>query len=172
MSDLNPDPPARAPYTPHPDAPEYHDEQKIVCPYCLYEDHEPGEYRSLERDGDETEFECPECDQVSNVSMRLTREYLAEPIDPEVPRKPFEVTATLEGEQVTLSCGPKTTGTHLLIPALIKFKLDPFFQGNDCPSNFYLENASGSPLRMVTSLVSQGVRAGHHLIIKRKSSPP
>lgn len=167
-------PPAdpRVPYAVHPEAPEY-PEDHIICPYCLYEDHEPGEHSALRHDGDSTEFECPECDQVSVVSLQVTCEYLTEPIDPEVPRKPFSVMVALEGTAVATKIDPSSTGSSLIVATLVRLQRDPFnIQSKDFIGGFMLEDAAGGALKNFQLLVSQGVRPNHQLFIKRKPVTP
>lgn len=163
--------PEQGPYIAHPDAPDYPNEHCIVCPYCLYEDHEPGEHSGLRHDGDTTHFECPECDQVSRVTLSVTYEYLAEPIDPEIPRKPFLVNVTCEGEaSVKEYVYPESIAINLFIQTWTSLGRDPF-----ASSGIYqleLIGDDGKPLKKGTSLVNQGVRPDHQLLIRRKVPVP
>ncbi len=162
------DAPVREPYAVHPDACDYPDD-KITCPYCLYEEREDlCECTSLRHDGDSTEFECPECDQVSKVTLHVTCEYSTEPIDPEVPRKAFEVMVSLEGgAAVSHTIYPGSAGINLVITALARAELD-----SNHFHDFVIEDQHGQVFRSTRSLVAQGVRPGHQLFIKRKASTP
>lgn len=172
MTDPAAPPATRVPYAVHPDAPEYPDDY-IVCPYCLYEDHEPGEHSALRHDGDSTEFECPECDQVSIVSLQVTCEYLAEPIDPEAPRKSFSVIVAFEGTARATKIDPSLSGDSLIVATLVRLQRDPIhIQSKDFIGGFMLEDAAGNALKAFQPLVSQGVRPNHQLFIKRKPVTP
>ncbi len=156
----------------HPDAPIHPDEHCIVCPYCLYEDDEPGEYSSLEHDGDTMFFECPECGQTSKVTVSITREYLSEPVDPEIPRTAFYVNISYEGEPSfpMLLAPASSTSINIFVAALLKTGRDPFLAG--VLQQLVLEGHDGTPLSTASLLVNQGVRPNHQLTIRRKVTEP